>query len=330
MVIRLDNVKLSISESENKLINIARKKLKKEIKYFKIIKKSLDARDKDNIFWVYSIVFSGEKEEESITFDKVQNPPDVAIIGSGPAGLFCAVRLIEHGFNPIIIERGKDVENRRTSINDFFTDKKLNVNSNVQFGEGGAGTFSDGKLNTQTRDGLNKDVLKIFHRFGAPEEILYLNKPHIGSDNLYFVLKNLRKFIEDNGGKYLFDTIFCGFKKKEDKICCLLLKNAVTGEESELPVDFAVCAVGHSARDTFTMLRDAGVAMEARDFAVGVRIEHLSKEIGFAQYGKKYSELPAADYKLISLPQKPPFLFCVETPYRRKARRRSLASSSAP
>ncbi|MCI8734520.1 MAG: FAD-binding protein [Clostridia bacterium] len=312
MVIRLDNVKLSISESENKLINIARKKLKKEIKYFKIIKKSLDARDKDNIFWVYSIVFSGEKEEESITFDKVQNPPDVAIIGSGPAGLFCAVRLIEHGFNPIIIERGKDVENRRTSINDFFTDKKLNVNSNVQFGEGGAGTFSDGKLNTQTRDGLNKDVLKIFHRFGAPEEILYLNKPHIGSDNLYFVLKNLRKFIEDNGGKYLFDTIFCGFKKKEDKICCLLLKNAVTGEESELPVDFAVCAVGHSARDTFTMLRDAGVAMEARDFAVGVRIEHLSKEIGFAQYGKKYSELPAADYKLIShAHERTVFTFCM-------------------
>ena len=161
MVIRLDNVKLSISESENKLINIARKKLKKEIKYFKIIKKSLDARDKDNIFWVYSIVFSGEKEEESITFDKVQNPPDVAIIGSGPAGLFCAVRLIEHGFNPIIIERGKDVENRRTSINDFFTDKKLNVNSNVQFGEGGAGTFSDGKLNTQTRDGLNLSLIHI-------------------------------------------------------------------------------------------------------------------------------------------------------------------------
>ena len=204
MIKRLDNVKLHISESEDMLLKIAQKTLKNRVKHFKILKKSLDARNKDDVFWVYSIVFSDEEQTEIKEFERLENPPKVAIIGSGPAGLFCALRLIEHGVQPVIIERGECVEERRKTIGEFFATNVLNVNSNVQFGEGGAGTFSDGKLNTQTRDGFNKDVLETFKRFGAPEEITYLNKPHIGSDKLFSVLKNVRKYIENRGGKYLF------------------------------------------------------------------------------------------------------------------------------
>lgn len=313
MISRLDNVKLNISESEDKLLKIARKKLGKEVKFFKILKKSLDARDKNNLNWVYSIAFSAEKEtEKTANYEKVKNPPKVVVIGSGPAGLMCAVRLVEHGIAPIIIERGECVEERTKTCESFFKDASLNVNSNVQFGEGGAGTFSDGKLNTQTHDGFNKDVLEIFALFGAPKEILYLNKPHIGSDKLAEVLKKIRKFITDNGGKYLFNTVFCGFKRQNGEIKSVNLKNCKTGEESELAADCVVAALGHSSRDTFEMLDKSGIKMEPRNFAIGVRIEHLAEEISLAQYGKNYKLLPAADYKLVShAHERTVFTFCM-------------------
>ncbi len=313
MIVRLDNVKLNITDGEEKLLEIACKKLGRQVGYFKIIKKSLDARDKNAIRWVYSIAFSAEKQtERPQVFEKLSTPPKVAVIGSGPAGLFCAVRLVEHGFKPIIIERGEPVEDRANTIKNFFSTHKLNKNSNVQFGEGGAGTFSDGKLNTQTHDGFNKDVLNIFARFGAPEEILYLNKPHIGSDNLRGVLKNIRKYVTDNGGSYLFNTEFCGFTKSDDALNAIKLKNVKNGEESSLQVDCAVLALGHSARDTFVLLEKEGVLMEPREFAVGVRIEHLASEISVAQYGKNHAALPAADYKLVShAHERTVFTFCM-------------------
>ena len=312
MIKRLDNIKLGIGESEDKLLIIAKKKLG-GLKQFKIIKKSLDARDKNNIFWVYSIAFSdGEPLAAPQNFEIVKNPPKVAVIGSGPAGLFCALGLLRHGIRPVIIERGEPVERRRETITDFFENGKLNVNSNVQFGEGGAGAFSDGKLNTQTNAGANRDVLELFRAFGAPEEITYLNKPHIGSDNLFNVLRNIRKFIAEKGGEYKFNTQFVGFESKNGNIRALKLKNTKTGEESLEEVDCAVLALGHSARDTFEMLNSSGVQMQPRDFAVGVRIEHLSEQIGLAQYGKNHKLLPAADYKLVShAGERTAFTFCM-------------------
>ncbi|MDE7301188.1 MAG: NAD(P)/FAD-dependent oxidoreductase [Clostridia bacterium] len=179
MIKRLDNVKLAIDRPESDLLKIASRELGgAQVKFFKIIKKSLDARDKRNIFWVYSIAFSkSEESEEEPAPDKITSSPRIAVVGGGPAGLFCAVRLVERGFTPVIIERGEKVEDRRQTCLNFFNNKILSTESNVQFGEGGAGAFSDGKLNTRTKDGLNRDVLKIFARFGAPEDVLYLTNP---------------------------------------------------------------------------------------------------------------------------------------------------------
>ncbi|MDE6850671.1 MAG: NAD(P)/FAD-dependent oxidoreductase, partial [Clostridia bacterium] len=190
MIKRSDNVKLQIARPESDLVKIAEKRLGAKVKYFKILKKSLDARDKRNIFWVYSIAYSSENEAEPRPVcERLENPPEVAVIGGGPAGLFCALRLIDRGFKPVIIERGQAVEERRKSCEKFFGGGALDEESNVQFGEGGAGAFSDGKLNTRTKDGYNRDVLEGFARFGAPDDVLYLNKPHVGSDRLYGVLQ---------------------------------------------------------------------------------------------------------------------------------------------
>lgn len=313
MIKRLDNVKLPADRPESDLLKIAEKRLGREVKYFKILKKSLDARDKRNIFRLYSIAFSSCAETEpEPQFERLANAPTVAVIGAGPAGLFCAVRLIEHGFRPVIIERGERVEERRNSCLRFFNERVLDVESNVQFGEGGAGAFSDGKLNTRTKDGLNADVLSMFVRFGAPEDVLYLNKPHVGSDRLYGVLQSLRAFVEERGGKYMFDTKLVGITADGGKLTELKLKNVKSGEESLLRVDSAVLAVGHSARETYEMLDASGVAMEARDFAVGVRVEHLADAIGLAQYGASYKILPTADYQLVShAHERTVFTFCM-------------------
>lgn len=313
MIQRSDNIKLNISRPQSDLIAIAARKLGAPVKYFKILKKSLDARDKSNIFWVYSIAYSAtEEEEKEEELGRTDSDARIAVVGSGPAGLMCAIRLVEHGFKPVIIERGQPVEERKATCQTFFDNRILNENSNVQFGEGGAGAFSDGKLNTQTRDGLNRDVLKLFHKFGAPEEILYLNKPHVGSDVLYTVLQNIRRYLLENGATFLFDSKVC------DLIICggalrgLIVENVNTRGQQEICVDAAVLAVGHSARDTFEMLAARGVVMEAKDFAVGVRIEHLASAVGLAQYGKNYVNLPTADYKLVShAHERTVFTFCM-------------------
>ncbi|MBE5744851.1 MAG: hypothetical protein E7355_01800 [Clostridiales bacterium] len=316
-LITLSNVTLPVNKAESELIKIAAKKLGKQPSYFAIKKKSLDARDKRNIRFVYTIEFSSEpkpqekREIERLPKGRLPEKP-VLVVGSGPAGLFCAIRLIERGILPLVIERGGNVEEREKATRLFFSQRTLDENTNIQFGEGGAGTFSDGKLNTQTHSAWNKEVLETFVRFGAPKEILYLNKPHIGSDKLKTVVKNMREYILAKGGEVRFHTRLEDISVKEGRLVGATLYDLTEKKEEKLDVSALILAIGHSARDTFEKLLSRGVTMRAKDFAVGVRIEHLQAEIGKTQYGEAYSLLPAADYKLVShVNQRSAFTFCM-------------------
>lgn len=313
----LTDIKLPVTASETELVKLAEKKLGRKCAYFRIKKKSLDARDKNDIRFVYSIEFSEKAQTpqtpslERLPKNKLPNAP-VLVVGSGPAGLFCALRLLKRGITPIVVERGAPVEERENALRAFFLDRVLDENTNVQFGEGGAGTFSDGKLNTQTHSPLNAEVLQTFADFGAPAEILWLNKPHIGSDNLKKVVKNMREYIIQNGGEVRFHTRLEDIKTDGGRLQEVALFDLRTKTTQTLPVSALALAVGHSARDTFTMLDRRGVKMTAKDFAVGVRIEHLQKSIGAAQYGKAHTLLPAADYKLVShANERAAFTFCM-------------------
>ena len=324
-LITLSDIKLPVTSPESELYKLAQKKLGGKVGYFAIKKKSLDARDKNNLRYVYTIEFSKDKKEEEkegvTILPKNKHPKDkVLIVGAGPAGLFCALRLLQRGITPVVIERGDPVEEREKRIHAFFTERNLDVESNIQFGEGGAGTFSDGKLNTQTHSPLNREVLKTFVRFGAPEEILWLAKPHIGSDNLKKVVKNMRQYILSQGGEVHFRTRLEDIRIENGAVQEVTVKrfNADMGvgnlstTTEKIPVSAVILAVGHSARDTFERLLARGVTIRAKDFAVGVRIEHLQDKIGLSQYGKHYGLLPPADYKLVShAHERAVFTFCM-------------------
>lgn len=317
----LSDIKLPLGKSEKELLSIAQKKLKGKVGYFRIRKKSLDARDKNNIRYIYTIEFSKEerkeikKEWEVLAKSKSPSEP-VVVVGSGPAGLFCALRLLERGIKPILVERGAPVEEREQIIENFFQTKFLDTQTNIQFGEGGAGTFSDGKLNTQTHSPLQNEVLDTFVRFGAPKEIAYLSKPHLGSDNLKKIVKNIRDYILAQGGEIRFHTLLEDLRIENGKVKEISLRN-LRGKKTDfaverLPVSALILAVGHSARDTFEKLLNRGILLRQKDFAIGVRIEHLQSKIGFAQYGNAYTQLPSADYKLVShASDRACFTFCM-------------------
>ena len=304
---RISNIKVFEDITEEELLNRVCKKNKidkSKIVSWNIFKKSIDARDKSNVHYNYTVdIFLEGDKVEKVDLLKINNPVQFhkrpVVIGTGPAGLFAAYTLALNGANPIVIEQGKCVEDRQKDVEEFINNGKLCVTSNVQFGEGGAGTFSDGKLTTGVNNPLNKTVLETFVKFGAPEQIMYVNKPHIGTDNLIHVVRNMREEIKRLGAEVLFETKVVGFEFEENrntkKLVAILLANG-----KRVETDTVILAIGHSARDTFEKLYSEGVKMEAKSFSVGVRIEHKQSMINESQYGNKTKlKLPPAEYKLV-------------------------------
>ena len=307
-MIRIDNYKVFKDLTKDELFNEVLRKNKidsNDVVDIKIVKKSIDARDKKNVYFNYAFDVSVKDESkygslkivsetEPIKIDVKRNSEyKPIIIGSGPAGLFCALTLIDNGIKPIIIEQGSSVDERIKVIEEHKSDRVLNPLCNVQFGEGGAGTFSDGKLTTGISSPHIRTVLENFYKFGAPEEILYLSKPHIGTDNLVKIVKNIREYIISKGGEYYFDTKFLSYENSDGLI-------NVHCEDKDFVTDSLVLAIGHSARDTFKMLKSKNVLMNRKNFSVGVRIEHKQSMVNESQYGTFTKlTLPPAEYKLV-------------------------------
>lgn len=298
----------------------------KDIREMQLLHKSLDARKKPDLYYTYTVAFTCPDEEQVLRKNRkdknlsifVPQPSlwertcevrqeeetgeRIVIVGSGPAGLMCAYFLAQCGKKPLIIERGGSMWERVDKVSKFWEQGELDEETNVSFGEGGAGTFSDGKLNTGVKDKTGKKafVLDAFVKHGAPEEIRYLAKPHIGTDKLRNVILSMRETIEELGGTYRFHTRFTGFCQENPgsvRVSGIRVCNE-NGEEEVIPCDRCVLAIGHSARDTFEVLKDAGIPMQQKPFAVGVRVEHPQKKINKIQYGIDDTRLPAADYKL--------------------------------
>ncbi len=302
-MIRLDGVRLNPKESVDDLKARACKKAgvnQNKIKYFCLLKKSLDARDRRDIHFVCSVEMDYQKPliEKPITKKYRYPKKPTVVVGFGPAGMFCALYLARQGFNPLIIERGKKVDERKNSVQFFNSKGVLDENSNIQFGEGGAGAFSDGKLNTGVKSENKRFILQELVSHGAPEQISYDGKPHIGSDRLPTVIKNIREEIISLGGTFMFDTCLTAIKKADGKVTEITVKG-IDGEK-QIEVENLILAIGHSARDTYETLIKEGVTAEPKDMAIGVRIEHLQANIDKAQYGASHEELglPTADYKL--------------------------------
>ncbi|MGM9552162.1 MAG: NAD(P)/FAD-dependent oxidoreductase [Clostridia bacterium] len=307
-MIRVNNVKLKpgykngdVVEAISSLIGAK----SSDVESFTEVKLSIDARDKKDVFYVgvFDVSIKDEKkyygrrnvlkcehyEYEYPTPWREKHRP--IVVGSGPSGLFCALILAYRGANPIVIERGECVENRVNTVNNFWKTGRLNTESNVQFGEGGAGTFSDGKLNTGTKDKRQRKVLEEMVEAGAPREILYKAKPHVGTDELRTMVSNIRKKIISMGGEFIFNC-------RMDDI--LINNNAVAGiktTKGDFETKTLILAIGHSARDTFEMLKKLNIPMERKPFSVGARIEHLREDIDYAQYGDFAPLMGAADYK---------------------------------
>lgn len=321
-MIKLSNITLPVDYNNNTILSEAAKQLKinkKEIADFEMLRLSVDARKKNKVHYTATVgivLKGGSVRENKITeknkrlslqavkpytyyvknIKKPSLPP--IVVGAGPAGLFCGLVLAQAGACPVIIERGKGVEQRQKDVECFWKTGRLNENSNVQFGEGGAGTFSDGKLNTGTKDIRSKKVLQEFVKHGAPKEILYNAKPHIGTDKLPSVVKSIREEIIRLGGRVMFESQLTNIFIKNGAVCAAEVRSENT--VTKIDCNSLVLALGHSARDTFEMLNNLGFAMEQKPFSVGARIEHLQSSINRAQYGEfaNKGNLGAADYKL--------------------------------
>jgi len=317
MRIRINNITLNIEDPMEVLTARVAKKLEvttDEILSLKIIKESIDARKKENIKFNYSvevklynegsIIFKNKdkdiiiegnsiKEELRRGYTTLSSRP--VVIGFGPAGIFAALTLAQNGYKPIVFERGEDIDTRTKTVESFWNgDTDLNLESNVQFGEGGAGAFSDGKLTTRIKDNRCTQVVEAFIKAGAPEEIAYEGKPHIGTDVLKGVVKKIREEIINLGGEVYFNSKLERVKVKNGKL------NSIIVSGNEISCEALVLSIGHSSRDTYEMLNSQGIFMEPKAFAIGVRVEHPQGLINQSQYGKfaDHPRLKAADYKL--------------------------------
>ncbi len=301
-MIRINNIRLPLNFDDKTVRRAVCRELRLDdsaVKSAVIFRRSVDARKKDDVHFLCTIDAKLNTNEDKVLrraknaakalpyrYDvpKWNGGASPVIVGFGPAGMFAALVLAQSGAKPIVIERGKDVDSRTADVQSFWSGGILNTESNVQFGEGGAGTFSDGKLNTGTKDSRQRKVLEEFVLHGAPDDILINAKPHIGTDKLKDTVKNIREEIIKLGGRVLFETKLTGLEIKDNKICSALYER--NGEKGRIDTDSVILAIGHSARDTFEMLDSMALPLEAKPFSVGARIEHLREKTDRAQYGK--------------------------------------------
>ncbi len=330
-MIRMHNLKFKVTEQVD--IDVLKQKAAKLLKVdaanitsIKISKKSIDARDKRDIYYIYSVdmtvlgkYFKSRSVEtiepfsykvKKVKQQEASRPP--IVVGFGPAGMMAALILAKAGLCPIVLERGQDVDSRKKDVDHFFRTASLNTESNVQFGEGGAGTFSDGKLTTGIHDKRCQFVLEQFVEAGAPEDILYSNKPHIGTDRLVDMVKSIREHIISLGGDIRFSNRLTDLIIEDGAVKGVVVTDA-NQNTTEILSDTVILAIGHSARDTLAMLDGRNVRMEQKSFAVGVRIEHPQAWLDTLQYGRFSNMLPPAEYKMaIRLPNgRSGFTFCM-------------------
>lgn len=319
---RIHQIKIGMNETKGDIPKKIIKKIGNRnliLTDVEIIKESIDARDKSDIKFVYSVDFRAvtrQNPRQFVTIPKnkkngLEDAPDMTykdvregdipmkhrpvIVGFGPCGMFAGLIMARRGYKPIILERGNAIEQRVKDVERFWEEGILNTESNVQFGEGGAGTFSDGKLTTGIKDARIRKVLTEFVKAGANEDILYKQKPHIGTDVLRTVVKHIREDIIANGGEVRFGAKFIELKTKGNAVCGVVYEQ--DGQRIELETEDVIIAIGHSSRDTFRYLYDKGVKMTQKPFSIGVRIEHPQSIIDQSQYGDTKG-LPPAEYKL--------------------------------